>query len=128
LFEPTGGRRGSPAPAKTTKGDEKMNLHEIEKTLEEKFERVSIRRVVGDLFMVFDDPGHAFILVEELSQILEEVEPKGRDLYDDYEEFWNEIGKKGNLRYFGDLRITITIVSDGEGRPGTIQPSRQKRN
>jgi hypothetical protein len=63
-------------------------LQKVEEKLAEIDSHIGLRRVVGDLFMIFDDPGHAVIQLDEIEKILldEEIE--------DAEGFWNEIGRR----------------------------------
>jgi hypothetical protein len=62
-------------------------IQKVEEKLEKLDEHIGLRRVVGDLFMVFDDPGHAVIPLDEIEEILEEE-------IEDAEGFWNEIGRR----------------------------------
>jgi hypothetical protein len=75
-----------------------MDYKEINRIFDDKFgigTHLGIRRVVGDLFMVFDDEGGVYLLLKDLANILlEEIEED--NYFMDEVEFWGVVAK-----YFG---------------------------
>jgi hypothetical protein len=73
-----------------------MDYEEIIRIFSDKFgigTHLGLRRVVGDLLLVFDDFGGVFLLLEDLEKILLEIEED--DHFVDEVEFWGVVGERG---------------------------------